>query len=88
MQQKGFGLLSLMIAMFLFIAIAISDDSSTNQGSQETGETINLGEISIQDQKLKDNIELSPEKMNINMDNYQKAVIPHSIIDNVTGGIK
>ena len=43
---------------------------------------------SIQDQKLKDNIELSPEKMNINMDNYQKAVIPHSIIDNVTGGIK
>jgi len=35
MQQKGFGLLSLMIAMFLFTTIAISDDSSTNQGSQE-----------------------------------------------------
>jgi iron complex outermembrane receptor protein len=81
MQQKGFGLLSLMIAMFLFTAIAISDDSSTNQGSQETGETINLGEISIQAQKLKDNIELSPEKININLDNYQKAGTPHSIID-------
>ena len=44
-------------------------------------ETIDLGGVTVQAERLKDNIELIPGEIIINLEDYKKAGVPHSILD-------
>ena len=43
--------------------------------------TINMGEVTVQTHGLKDNIEIDPNEIRINLEDYKKAGTPHTILD-------
>jgi len=66
--------------MFMyFLTYANANEENTN--NEKTDETYQLGEVSVQAQKLRDNIKLTPGIIKIKLDDYKKAGTPHTIID-------
>ena len=44
-------------------------------------ETVDLGGVTVQAERLKDNIEIMPGEIIINLEDYKKAGVPHSVLD-------
>ena len=75
------GLIPLLIFMVTSTTVASDNSEFSKQQSKEKNETFQMEEVVVKAQRLKENIELTPGSIQINLENYKKAGVPHSILD-------
>ena len=75
---KKFCLLRFMFLLACMLCIsahpALAED-------EPAGETVDLGGVTVQAERLQDNIDITPGAITINLEDYQKAGVPHTILD-------
>ncbi len=69
-----------LLAAFLWAAAPVGPVSAASPPDQND-ERVRIEEMTVQAERLKDNIELSPVGYTINLDDYAKAGVPHTIYD-------
>lgn len=86
MKRGGFEfhrlLLSFLFAAAILVAAAAPGwaEEPTPAAETESG-AVDLGGVTVQAERLEDNIDLSPGVITINLEDYQKAGVPHTVLD-------
>jgi iron complex outermembrane recepter protein len=65
----------------MFCALPVNGALAEEAAETVESEPISLGEVTVQAEMLKDNIDLAPEGYTINLDEYKKAGVPHTLYD-------
>ncbi len=69
---------------FLFLSacvLCMSAAAPVSAADEAADETVDLGGVTVQAERLQDNIELSPGVVTINLEDYKKAGVPHTVLD-------
>ena len=77
------GILCVVASPGIAADAAVSEDASDagKKVSEETDESVDLGDVTVQAERLKDNIDITPGAITINLEDYQKAGVPHTVLD-------
>ena len=49
--------------------------------NESVGETVDLGGVTVQAERLQDNIDITPGTITIHLEDYKKAGVPHTVLD-------
>ncbi len=73
------------LILLLFFALSLSFAGPGNGWAQDTEtddkEVISLGDVTVQAEGLRENIEINPGEVTINLEDYKKAGVPHTVLD-------
>ncbi len=71
--------------LFCLIILCFSAAPAVKGWAQESEaediEKINLGDVTVQAEGLRENIEIKPGEITINLEDYKKAGVPHTVLD-------
>lgn len=73
--------LYLLCYLFLIPCLTCLSAPSVSAADEATAEAVDLGDVTVQAERLEDNIEITPGAVTINLEDYKKAGVAHTILD-------
>lgn len=69
------------LSLWVSIDAGLAQDAESEEDREKTSEPYRLEELTVRARHLEENIVISPGEMSINLEDYKKAGVPHTVID-------
>ena len=70
-----------MLCLTISQGVAADPSDPGAEQPEAAAETVNLGGVTVQAERLMDNIDITPGVITINLEDYQKAGVPYTVLD-------